>query len=61
VKGIDQNQFGYDHCRPLKVDSLPAVIVQGFYIEQHRVGIRCDLRKEPLKVREERRIVQRPF
>jgi hypothetical protein len=61
MKSIDQDQFGNDYCGPLKVDSLPAVVLQGLYIEQFSIDIGCDLGHEPLKIGEKRRIVQSPF
>jgi hypothetical protein len=61
MKSIDQDQFSGDYCGPLEVDSLPAVVAQRFYVEQSRIDVGCSLGHEPLKIREERRIVQCPF
>jgi hypothetical protein len=57
VKGKDQHQLADDHSGPLKIDSLPAIIVQGFNMEHNGVNIGCDLGQTPLEVREERWIV----
>jgi hypothetical protein len=61
MQGVNQNQLSGDHSCTLEIDSLPAVVLECFHIEQCRIGIRRDLGHKPLKVRKERRIVERPF
>jgi hypothetical protein len=61
MQSVDQDELGNDHSGTLKVDGLPTVIAQAFHVKQAAINICCSLRQHPLEVREEGRVVQRPF
>lgn len=61
MQSIDQNQLCSNDGGSLKVDSLPAAIVETFHIQERRLNVCSGLRHEPFEVGEEWRVVERPF
>jgi hypothetical protein len=56
-----QNQLRDNHRRALKVYSLPRVVVEVVHNQHGRVRIVRDLRKNPFKGSEKRRVIESPF
>jgi hypothetical protein len=61
MQSVDQDELSDDHCSTLEVNRLPAVVIQVLHVKQTTVDICCSLGQEPLEIRKEGRIVQRPF
>ena len=61
MQRVEQDQFTDNDRGTLEVDRLPTVVTQVLDHEHQWVDILRDLGQSPLKVGEERRIVQGPF
>ncbi len=61
LQGVYEQQLGDDDTPSLKVDRLPAVILEVIDLEHGRVDEPGDLGEDPFEVGEEGRVVERPF
>ena len=61
VQSIQQDKLAHDNGGPLEVDCLPAGVVQVGDVQHQGVCELGQLREEPLKVGEERGVVESPF
>jgi hypothetical protein len=61
LQRVDQEQLGNNDGDSLKVYCLPAIVLEIVQLEHGRVNQLRDLRHDPLEVREEGRVVERPF
>lgn len=61
MQRVDQEQLGNDNGPSLKINRLPAVILEVLNAQHGRINQPCDLGENPFEVGEEGRIVQSPF
>lgn len=61
MQSIYENQLSENDCCSLKIDCLPAVVVQILDVEKSGLKVGSNLRHGPLKVGKKWRIVESPF